>query len=316
MVSPLVSVCIPCRNAAPYLASSLDSILSQTWPNIEIIVVDDGSTDGSAELLRTYSGLGVCCLFESFGSASKSRNRAFSVSQGSFVKFFDADDLLHPRTIELQVNRLIGRDDAVASSSWGRFYGHDLSTFRLSRSNPELDLASIDWLVSAWRYAQPMMQAGMFLIPRGLLERSGGWDESLSLIDDFEFFARLFCCASDLLFVPDAILYYRSGIPGSLSSRKSRRDAESAFHSLLKGTSHLLLLRNDSSARLSCANMLQLFVYDVYPDFPDLRAIVNARVRELGGSDLPVPGGPRWQMLRRLLGWKVAMRLKKLMVAA
>jgi hypothetical protein len=152
----------------------------------------------------------------------------------------------------------------------------------------------------------------MFLIPRDLLKQSGGWDESLSLIDDFEFFARVLCHANEVLFTPEATLYYRSGLQGSLSGQKSLRAVESACHSLLKGTAHLLERRSDSQARLSCANVLQDFIYTYYPDHPDLRALVQLRISDLGGSDLDVSGGPRFHQLRRLVGWKAAKRMQKL----
>ena len=308
----LVSVCIPCHNAEAYVGQAIESIMAQTYPKVEIIIVDDASTDGSAEVLDRYRSPQIQVLSASLGSAARSRNLAFMNSQGDWIKFFDADDLLHPEAIERQLQRLGDRLDGVASSPWGRFYGDDLSTFRLNPQSVWRDMNAFDWLVEAWRDAQPMTQPGMFLIPRGLLEQTGGWDESLSLIDDFEFFARVLCLANEVLFTPEATLYYRSGLQGSLSGQKSRRAVESAFHSLLKGTSHLLERRSDPQARLSCANVLQDFIYTYYPDHPDLRALIQQRISELGGSDLEVSGGPRFHQLRRLVGWKAAKRLQKL----
>lgn len=313
MKTQLVSVCIPCHNAAPYLGQAIESILAQTWTQLEIIVVDDGSTDGSAGVLQTYRLRNLQVIPASLGSAAKSRNHALASAQGQWIKFFDADDVLHPKAIEKQILRLAGREDAVASSGWGRFYGDDLRTFRPNPQGVWRDMNPLDWLVEAWRDAEPMTQPGMFLIPRALLDRVGGWDESLSLIDDFEFFARLFCNSNQVLFTPEATLYYRSGLSGSLSGQKSRKAMESAFHSLLKGTSYLLQRRSDPEARLSCANVLQQFIYEVYPDHPDLRSIIQQKVEELGGSNLPISGGPRFQSIRRLLGWKATKRLQKLM---
>ena len=307
-----VSVCIPCHNSAPYVGQAIDSILSQTWQSFEIIVVNDGSTDDSGEVLNHYESPRVKVISASLGSAAKSRNLALASAQGYWIKFFDADDLLHPEAIERQMERLSERVDAVASSAWGRFYSDDLGTFNLNPQSVWRDMGATDWLVEAWRDAQPMTQPGMFLIPRDLLNQTGGWDESLSLIDDFEFFARIFCHASEVLFTPEATLYYRSGLQGSLSGQKSRRAVESAFHSLLKGTAHLLERRSDPLARLSCANVLQDFIYTYYPDHPDLRALIQQRISELGGSDLEMSGGPRFHQLRRLVGWKAAKRLKKL----
>lgn len=312
MASALVSVCIPCHNAAPYVGQAIESILTQTWLQTEIIVVDDSSTDSSLDVINTYRSSRLQIVKASLGSAAKSRNLALAHSQGDWIKFFDADDLLNPEAIQLQMQRLAGRQDAVASSAWGRFYRDDLSTFKLNPQSVWRDMDTTDWLVEAWHDAKPMMQPGMFLIPRALLDQFGGWDESLNLIDDFEFFTRVFCHAKEVLFTPDATLYYRSGLQGSLSGQKSRKAVESAFHSLLLGTNHLLKRRTDAAARRSCANVLQNFIYTYYPDHTDLRQVMHQRVVELGGSDLTPSGGPRFEQLRRLVGWKAAKRLQKL----
>jgi glycosyltransferase involved in cell wall biosynthesis len=304
---PLVSVLIPCFNAAPFLRPALDSVLSQTWPAKEVIVVDDASTDGSGAMLdSSYRQHGVIVIHERCGSASAARNRAFRESRGDYVKFFDADDLLDARTIELQMQRLGDSDSAVATCEWGRFYKDDLSTFKLNRQGVWRDMAATDWLVESWVDARPMMQPGLFLVPRPLLERSGLWDETLSLIDDFEFFARVLCHSSEVRFAPGARLYYRSGIKGSLSGVKTPKAAASAFQSLTLGAGHVLNKRQDSAARRSCANVLQDFIYTFYPAHRDLRQQIAARVRELGGSDLAADGSPAFKRLQQFAGWKVA----------
>jgi glycosyltransferase involved in cell wall biosynthesis len=307
-----VSICIPCHNAAPYLSAALDSALAQTWKDLEVIVVNDGSTDGSSGILDSYRTKGVRVICERFGSAAKARNRAFAAATGDYIKFFDADDLLSPKSIERQMERLGGRTDAVASAGWGRFYNNDLASFRLDPESVWKDMEAANWLVEAWVDARPMMQPGLFLIPRPILEAAGGWDESLTLIDDFEFFARVLCHSHEVLFTPGAALYYRSGLNGSLSGRKSRAAVESAFHSLMRGTFHLLARRDDPEARRACANVLQDFIHTYYPGHPDLRARVATRVAELGGSHLPPDGPPRFQELRKLIGWKLARRVQRL----
>lgn len=311
MANNLVSVCIPCHNAIEYISQAIDSLLAQTWINLEVIVVDDCSTDGSTELLRRYSHPKLHVIHHNLGSAARSRNKALAAAQGEWIKFFDADDLLHPEAIENQLERLENREDAVASSAWGRFYDDDISTFKLNPQSVWRDMAGVEWLVEAWRDAQPMTQPGMFLIPRALIDQVGAWDESLTLTDDFEFFARLFCNASDVLFTQEATLYYRSGLPSSLSGQKSREAYESAVHSLLKGTDHLLQRRSDPDACLSCANVLQQFIYEVYPAHADLRLLVQEKIHSLGGSDLAPPGGPWYQRASRLIGWKAAKRLQR-----
>jgi glycosyltransferase involved in cell wall biosynthesis len=312
MTKRRVSILIPCHNAANYVAAAVQCCLDQTWPEKEIIVVDDGSTDGSGAILERFAGQGLKILRQKNGNAAITRNQAFRVSTGDFVKFFDADDLLSPRTIELQMERLgWGDDTAVATAEWGRFYGNDLSTFRLNPQSVWRDMNAGDWLVETWMDARPMMQPGLFLLPRKIIEHAGLWDEKLSLIDDFEFFARVLSHASEVRFTPGARLLYRSGLSGSLSGRKSRAAAESAYRSLAQGTAHLLSRRQDQQARLACANMLQDFIYTYYPEYPDLRGRMAEKIRELGGSNLRSPVSKKFDPLPRLLGWKVVRRLQR-----
>ena len=310
MSRPLVSICIPCHNAAPYVGAALDSVLAQTWKNLEIIVVNDGSTDGTDVILEQYKERGVRMIQETCGCAAKARNRALKEAKGEYIKFFDADDIMSAEMIEKQMARLNRRTNAVASSEWGRFHG-DLSTFKSNPQSVWRDMESTEWLVEAWHDARPMMQPGMFLIPTTILEKSGGWDEDLTLIDDFEFFARVLCHSKEVLFTPGAVLYYRSGISGSLSGQKSRKSIESQYHSLLRGTGHLLARRQDPGSKLSCANMLQDFNYSYYPEQRDLLTKVAQRVLELGGSDLAPDGPPRFQQLRKGLGWRLARRIQR-----
>ena len=241
MQSPKVSVCIPCHNAADYVEDAIASVLDQTWENLEVIVVDDGSTDSSREVLAEIHDDRIMILHRSFGNAAASRNEAFRHSTGSLIKFFDADDLMSDGLIAAQVERLQDRDDAVASCEWGRFYQHDPETYT---ANPEpvwQDLPAEEWLITAWTNARPMMQPGLFLIPRNILTTAGLWDESLTLIDDFEFFARVLTNTANVLFAPDERLLYRSGLGNSLSQRKSAHAVASASSSLFA--------RNVSSTR-------------------------------------------------------------------
>ncbi|MFT3722180.1 MAG: hypothetical protein QM773_01235 [Hyphomonadaceae bacterium] len=159
--------------------------------------------------------------------------------------------------------------------------------------------------------ARPMMQCALWLIPRALIDRSGLWDERLSLINDFEFFARVLTEARDILYTPGARVHYRSGVAGSLSARRSRRAVESAYLSLMLGTGRLMAIEDSQKTRLACANILQDFEYTYFPDHPDLRQKVRARIRELGGSSLAPDGPPGFNRLRPLVGWKAARLVQR-----
>jgi glycosyltransferase involved in cell wall biosynthesis len=312
MTAPLVSICMPCYNAGKYVAEALDSVLAQTYPNIEILVVNDGSTDSSAEVLEKYRGKGVKVIEQENKGQCAAANRAFADAKGDYIKFFDADDILSPGFIEAQMRRLDGRTDVVASARWGRFYNDDLQTFRLNPEAVWRDMDPVDWLAESWINARAMMQCALWMLPRQLLEKTGLWDERLSLINDFEFFARVLCSASVVLFCEDATLYYRSGMQGSLSAEKSRKGYESQCEAILLGTSYLLARCNDARARLACANTLQQGCYDFWPEHPDLCAKMEERLAQCGPADLPPAGGRMYRFLSRALGWRAAKRLMRL----
>ena len=302
---------MPAYNAEQYIGEALDSALAQTYPNVEVVVVNDGSTDGTRDVLRDYEGRGVRVVDQPNAGQCAAANRAFRESHGDLIKFFDADDVLAPDHVAFQVERLGERRDAIAMGEWARFYSDDPSEADFRPRPMYRDADPVDWLATEWRDARPMMQCALWLIPRDILDRSGLWDERLSLINDFEFFARVLLHAREILYAPGARLFYRSGLDASLSGRKSRAARESQALSLLLGTQHLLDAEDSPRTRQAAANVLQDFVYDVYPDHPDLRQQLADRVRDLGGSTLPPSGPPGFQKLRRLVGWRVARQAQR-----
>src|SRR5258706_11646315 len=106
---PRVSVIIPNYNYAHYLTQSLDSVLAQTYPEVEIIVVDDGSTDDSETILRSY-GDRIRWIKQKNQGVSAARNLGVHETQGELVAFLDPDDLWLPAKLEWQVRRFL--DDA------------------------------------------------------------------------------------------------------------------------------------------------------------------------------------------------------------
>ena len=314
-MAPLVSILVPAYNAEQYVGEAVESALAQTYARVEVVVVNDGSTDGTRDVLGGYESRGVRVVDQTNAGQCAAANRAFRESRGELVKFFDADDVLAPDYVERQVERLGARRDAVAMGEWARFTGDDPESAVFDPLPMYRDAGPVDWLATEWTGARPMMQCALWLVPRAVLGRSGLWDERLSLINDFEFFARVLLHSSEILYSPGARLYYRSGLGASLSGRKSRAARESQALSLLLGTQHLLDAEDSPRTRRAAAHVLQDFVYDVYPEHPDLRARVRARVAELGGSDLPPDGPPGFHRLRRLVGWRLARRVERSVAA-
>lgn len=311
MSRPLVSVCMPCFNAERYLPAALDSVLAQTYRPLEIVCVNDGSRDRTGEILDDYSTRhGVRVLHQDNQGQSAAVNRAFENCSGDFIKFFDADDLISPDLIELQVQRLLADPLCVASAQWARFHENPAeANFR-----PEAvwrDMPPLDWLIESLLSGQNMMQCAIWLFPRKVLERSGTWDPRLGLINDVDFVPRALLASQGVRFTAGK-LYYRSGLPGSLSGRKSRNAYESAALAVNKFTDTLTAFEDSPRVRRVCADLLQAYYFEIAPQQPDLGEQLRSRAIELGGSDVQPSGGPVFQTLRRLIGWRAASRLRSL----
>jgi len=309
-VEKLVSILIPCHNAERWIAETLESALEQTWKNKESIVVDDGSSDHSSEILKSFEPRGVKVIEQENRGVSAARNRALGEAQGEFIQFLDSDDLIAPDKIEIQMNRL--RDEApgcVACGAWGRFYDIPQNT-RFLPDPVWTDLDPVDWLVTSWS-GGGMMASHSWLTPRCVIEKAGKWDETPSPIDDGEFFTRVVLCSCKVLFCLQARSYYRSGLAGSWSKRRTREMVAGTFRSIELSTQHLLGVENNAKTRRACAAHFQQFIYDNYPDMADLLAKAEEKVASLGGSDRKLESGGRvFRVIANTLGWKPAKHIQ------
>ena len=310
---PLVSILVPCFNAERTLAATLESALAQTWPRCEIVVVDDGSRDGSLALARTFEARGVRSFTQANAGASAARNRALREARGEFFQFLDADDLISPGKIAAQI-ALLGVRPAglLATCAWGRFTAGPAQA-RFVDDAVFRDFAPVDFLVLGGNTGA-MMHPSAWLVPRAVAERAGPWDESLTLNDDGEYFCRVALASGGLVFcaADTARSFYRSGLPGSLSQQRGERARRSQFRSVELIVQHLLAAEDSARTRRAAADYFQRFVHDFFPAPADLMRAAEMRIAELGGSALRPAMGPRTAALARVLGWKNVWRLKHL----
>ncbi|MEQ8381957.1 MAG: glycosyltransferase family 2 protein [Coleofasciculus sp. A1-SPW-01] len=307
----LVSILIPCYNAEAWLAQTLESALAQTWSPTEIIVVDDGSKDRSLAIAKAFESRGVKVITQPNKGASAARNRAFQESQGDFIQYLDADDLFAPDKIERQVQLLANENcNCVAAGEWARFYKTPSDALFIPQPL-WADMSPVEWLVCAGNRGW-MMHPAAWLVPRQIAEKAGIWNENLSLDDDGEYFGRVVLVSEGVKFCQGARTYYRSGLPISLSGSKSPAAYESAFQAIELSTQALLSKENSPRTRHACATKLQRFIYEVYPDVPELRKYAEMKVQQLGGSKLKPRGGPMFQLLSQIVGWQQAKHIQKL----
>ena len=310
---PTISILIPAYNAAATLAESVECAIGQSWPHLEIIVVDDGSTDATAEVAQRYAGAGVRLLLQQNAGASAARNRAFAASTGDYVLFLDADDLIGPDHVAAMARAAAAEPGTVGMAEWVRFRGGPGTRpygIEGPRRRTYADASGVEWLMVSWSDGLPMTQSAMFLVPRDLIERHGGWDERLSVNDDFEFFCRILTASAGVRIAPGARVYYRNGGGGHLSERSGETSNASTLQAMLMGTDALLAAEDSARTRQAAANILRGFDWNYYPSAPHLRAIARRRAAALGGANATPLGPPLFHRLRPLFGWRLARHIE------
>ncbi|MFD0749292.1 glycosyltransferase family 2 protein [Mucilaginibacter calamicampi] len=304
MAEPLVSVIIPVYNAAPYVSEAIESVMSQTYPHKELILVDDGSTDASYEICCKYAceWISVYRLPVNKGQ-SFANNYGYQRARGTLIKFFDADDILDPGYLQEMMLRYNSEDDLYFSNCVNFYNEFSLLQQVPYKTEPWKTMPPVDFILSPTSF---MRQGGRWLIPKKLIEAAGLWNEELSLINDFEYFTRLCLHSKQIHYVSEAVLYYRQ-VHNSLSSQKSTAAYQSAYKSLTLAGNQLLIKESSARVKKYIADSLQGLLYEVYPRDRQLRKKIVAQINLLGGADKKPDAGGLTLLLTRMFGWKFAL---------
>src|SRR5690606_15701007 len=216
MKKPLVSIIIPTYNRAHLSGETLDSVLAQTYTNWECMIVDDGCTDNTAELLKTYCEKDVRFQYHHRPQnrpkgANACRNYGFELSRGEYIQWLDSDDYISPNKISDQINMLKTIVNGhVATCKWGVFVNdvegctfiNDLESYKSFEN-------SVDF-IEAISISRGYFPIHAYLIKRPILSISGLWNEYLSINQDSEFIIRVLVNVNQILFCEDAYVLYRN----------------------------------------------------------------------------------------------------------
>jgi glycosyltransferase involved in cell wall biosynthesis len=217
---PLTSAIIATYNRAYIVCEAIESILNQTYKNLEIIVVDDGSTDDTQNKLKRY-GDRIRVVYQQNSGPAAAWNRGIQESRGEIITFLGSDDIWLPTFVERQVSVLqrVGEDvPCCLCNSWMRFAnGRGTTSFQYSLLNPAYQEGI--WLNVAEIYATRFVQFGQSVaIRRTALQRTGVFDESLWLQEDCDLALKL-SIQGPWGFVREPLVVWRQGTTDSLSQR-------------------------------------------------------------------------------------------------
>ena len=209
---PWVSIIIPTYNRRDFLREAIRSVLEQSFRDFELIVVDDGSDDGTREMIqREFPGL-LTYLYQENQGVSRARNRGLKLAQGEFVAFLDSDDLWLPRKLERQMAFMQSQPKAQIC------YTDEIWIRRGVRVNPKKKHAKY----SGWIYPRCLplciISPSSALMRRGLLEEVGGFDEELPVCEDYDLWLRI-SARHPVHFLPEKLIIKRGGHQDQLSRR-------------------------------------------------------------------------------------------------
>jgi glycosyltransferase involved in cell wall biosynthesis len=306
-MTALVSILIPAYNAERWIAGTIESAIGQTWPQKEIVVVDDGSTDGTLAVVGQFESKGVRVVTQSNRGAAAARNKALSLSRGDYIQWLDADDLLSPSKVAHQMQRAMQTGDRriLLSSAWGSF------RFRPAKAKfiPTplwCDLAPTEWLTRKLE-GNCHMQTATWLVSRSLSEAAGPWDTRLLGDDDGEYFSRVISASNGISFIPQGRVYYRV-TPSSRLSHIGRSDKkmDAQFLGMKLQIGCLRARENSDRVRAACVTYLQTWLPAFYPNRPDLVQEAEQLAASLGGR-LSVPKASwKYAWVETLFGFAAA----------
>ncbi|MBW3587589.1 MAG: glycosyltransferase, partial [Cyanobacteria bacterium 0813] len=210
--TPLISVIIPAYNAARYIVQTVESALCQTFTNLEIIVVDDGSTDNTHQVLQPYLER-IRYIYQENQGAAIARNRACQLAKGEFLAFLDADDYFLPEKLQKQV-ACFDADSALDMVQTGWFMvdetGREISAVKPWQQSPQLDLQSF----IIYKCVRP---SAMMLRPKWW-EKLGGFDSGLPPTEDLDFALRLALKGCKAVWLEEILTCYRQHDTNLMSS--------------------------------------------------------------------------------------------------
>jgi glycosyltransferase involved in cell wall biosynthesis len=224
-LQPLVSVIIPCYNAEKYILQTLESVFAQSYANYEIIVIDDGSTDESYEILQDIKHEKLRIFTQKNQGPSAARNHGMALASGKYLQFLDSDDLLLPEKIAKQVAILEVNDADVAYGNWFKFEtnpaGEEIITETIIRQiEGRADIAAF---TSFW------CPPAALLYSKKIVDKIGTWNMKLPIIQDARFLLDAVLQGGKFVYADDFVAKYRVHQTGSVSTKSKTSFTKDCF---------------------------------------------------------------------------------------
>jgi len=184
MPIPLVSVIIPSYNRAHYIKETIDSILAQTYKNFEIIVIDDGSSDNTREVLEAYKDR-ISYFYQENQGVASTRNRGVEEARGEYVSFLDCDDIWFPEKLEKQIEYVNEHPHVALVCAEVHIINSDGKFVKHVKRDESLPLTFENL------FEQSLVHVPTTIVKRQVILALGGFDPTVAISDDYDLWLRL-----------------------------------------------------------------------------------------------------------------------------
>jgi len=315
---PLVSIIIPVYNAEKHLEETILSVIGQTWPNKELIIINDGSIDNSLAIASKFEAGWIKVFSQENRGAAAARNRGIAEAMGQFIQFLDADDLLSADKIKEQIRLLEQNPGKLAISSTVHFYNDSNYEKVLPSPHEESFLFNdndpVHFLINLWGgYTKngSMITIHSWLTPKDIIDKAGLWNEELTLDDDGEFFCRVILNSKGIIKSTGYSYYRKYYSQQSLSSVKNINDLNSRIKAAILKKKFLLSINNSSEAQASIYKTLINIAADSFLSYPQIYKQAIFELPKVNLNYRPPIGGKISNLLSEIVGWKTIIFLKK-----
>lgn len=210
-----VSIVIPCYNYAKYVQQAIDSALNQTYENIEVIVVNDGSTDNSDSVIREYDNKIVYINKENTGVAD-TRNVGIAAASGNWVLTLDADDVISKYYVEDAIQLIENEYSLITAKA----FLHDSNLNYIGRTWPEGNINYNELKLHKLIFKNYIVTTSLF--SKELWSKVGGFNTNLAKVEDWEFWLRLVCNGVDVKYICNREPYLLYRVHGNGKSTKNK----------------------------------------------------------------------------------------------
>lgn len=306
---PIVSIIIPFWNSRAWLKRSIQSALQQSWKHTEIILINDGSTDDSLTIAKSFENSNIRIYTQANQGASAARNMGLSKAKGSFIQFLDADDELSPNKISKQLEKLDfnANIEAVCTCRYGITKGNSVMFYPDSLWR---DLNPSEWLQTSY-FNSSAMPTSTWLCPTKVLRQAGDWDPSLTLNDDGEYFARVVTKTKEVKFSMDATCYYHADNEYSLGSRSDIDSLTRMLVSIDKCANTLLEFDCSKRSRIALSKLYSRYALKSYINCSYLSYIAEKKAVELSGTPVTFETRIIHSLAEKILGWRTLYLARK-----